>query len=70
MFLLYKPDPFFNHLDGVDISLLVSSGVSSGSFSGQVKQKTIKLLFFCFSAKHAALKNNTKGWVAQSVAIV
>jgi len=31
--------------------------------TGQVKLKTISI--FCFSAKHAALRNKSKYWLAQ-----
>ena len=32
--------------------------------SGWVKPKTVKFVFVCFSAKHAALRSKNKNWLA------
>jgi len=53
-------------IDGVNVSVLSSSMVDRGfePRSGQTKDNTIDIC--CFSAKHAALRRNTKYWFARN----
>ena len=54
-----------NHINGVMVSVLASSVVECGfeSRSGQTKDYS-KIGIYCFSAKHAALRRNSKDWLA------
>ena len=46
------------------VSVLASSVVDWGSSPDLVKQKDYKIDICCFSAKHAALRRNSKDWFA------
>jgi hypothetical protein len=55
-----------NHIDGVTVIVLGSSGVNRG-FEPQLGQtKDYKIGICCFSAKHTALKKKRKGWLARN----
>ena len=47
-----------NNIGGVMVSVLTWGVVDRGS-----TQKMIKLVFFCFSGKHAALRRKSKDWL-------
>ena len=53
-------------ISDVMVSVLASSGVDRGfqPQSGQTKEYKIDLC--CFSAKHAALRRKSKGWLARN----
>ena len=55
-----------NRIGGVLVSVLTSSAVDWGvePRSGQTKDSKIGIC--CFSAKHAALRRKSKGWLAQN----
>jgi hypothetical protein len=48
------------------ISLIASSAVDHGFDSWSGKTKDYKIGICCFSAKHAALRRKSKGWLAQN----
>jgi hypothetical protein len=55
-----------NRIVGVMVSMLVSGGKDRGfeSRSGQTIDSKIGIC--CFSAKHAALRNKSKDWLARN----
>jgi hypothetical protein len=56
---------FRNRIDGEMVSVLASSAVDRGSSPGRAKPKTIKLVFFASPLfKHAALRRESKDWLA------
>jgi hypothetical protein len=63
MYFLYVN---LNRICGVMVIVLVPSAVNSGfePWSGQTKDYEIGIC--CFSAKHAALRRNSNGWLARN----
>jgi len=65
----------YNHIDGVKVSVLTLNGVDCGleplTLNGGRswvrallgKTKDYKIVYFCFSAKHATLSNKNKDWL-------
>ena len=46
------------------VSVLVSGVVDRGVETWSAQMKDYKIGIYCFSAKHAALRNKSKGWLA------
>jgi hypothetical protein len=50
----------------VMVSLLASSAIDHGFKPRSGENKTIKLVFCCFSTKYAALRRKSKDWLARN----
>jgi hypothetical protein len=57
-------DRGFQPISGVMVSVLASSAVDRGFILGKTRNYNIGIC--CFSAKHAALRRKSKGWVQQT----
>jgi hypothetical protein len=55
-----------NRIGGVMVSVLVSSAVDRGFERLSGHTKDYKIGIFCFSGKHAALKRESKDWLARN----
>ena len=53
-------------IGGVMVSMLASSGVDHGFEPQSGQTKDYKIGLCCFSAKHAALRRKSKGWLARN----
>ena len=56
----------YNHIGGVLVSVLVSSAVDRGFEPRSGKTKDYAIGISCFSAKHAALRRQSKYWSARN----
>ncbi len=55
-----------NHIGGIMVSMLASSAVDRGFEPRSGQTKDYKIVFCCFSAKHAALRRKIKDWLARN----
>jgi hypothetical protein len=58
---------FSNRISGVMVSVFVSITVDYGFEAQSGETKDYEIGNCCFSAKHAALKRKSKGWLAQNL---
>jgi hypothetical protein len=57
---------FSNHIGGVLVRVLYSSGTDRGFEPRSGQTKSYKIGICCFSAKHAALRRKDKDWLARN----
>ena len=55
-----------NRFGGVMVNMLASNAVDRGFEPRSGQTKDFKTDICCFSAKHAALRRNSKDWLAQN----
>ena len=55
-----------NHISGILVSGLASSAVDRGFEPRSCQTREYKIGMCCFSAKHAALRSNSKDWLARN----
>ena len=60
MLILYNNK---NHINGVMVSMLVSSAVDHGFKPRSGQTNEFKIGIFCFSSKHVVLRNKSKDWL-------
>ena len=53
-------------MSGIMVSVLASSAVDRGFESQSGPTKDFKIVFWCFSAKHATLRRKSKDWLARN----
>ena len=59
-------NPKYNCIGGVMVSMLASNSVYSGFEPRSHQTKDNEIDIYCFSAKHAALRSESKDWMAQN----